>query len=131
VNYINPFREILSAIPEGGGSEIAQANVPTEESVTYDEVSEWWDNSKWAMSTYPPSDWHAVMCLKGWDMSDLKRNPQKVEDLLYRYIWGHCEVGDGHVPPTKDPDYSDREWVAWDLQEDGTGNYFEAEVLDA
>lgn len=130
MNYINPFREILSAIP-GDESETAQSNVPTEESVSYDEVSEWWDNSRYFMGQYPPSDWHATMCLKGWTMDDLLANPQKVEDTCEEFIWGWCEVGDGHVPPTKDPDYSEQEWVAWDLQKDGTGRYFDARILDA
>jgi hypothetical protein len=111
-------------------SDNPQDDVPEEESVSYDEVAEWWDNSEYSFSTYPPSDWHAVMCLKEWSKERLRRNPKGVEDTISQFIFGHVEVRDGQVPPTKDPDYSGQKWVAWDLEPDGTGNYFDAEILD-
>lgn len=108
----------------------AQDNVPTEESITYDEVAEWWESGEWNMSTYGPGDWHGAMCLMEATLDDLEASPHKIEDAITDHIWGWCETRDGVVPPTKDPDYSDQEWVAWELESNGTGRYFDAAILE-
>lgn len=48
--------------------------------ITYDEVAEWWDNSEWFMSTYPPSAWFDYAEREGLDIDDIKDNPAKYED---------------------------------------------------
>jgi len=65
--YRNPFQEILSAVPA---------------TATYDEVAEWWDNSEWSMSTYPPSAWHAYAEQEGLSIEDLTDNPAQYEDAV-------------------------------------------------
>lgn len=59
--------------------------------ITYDEVSEWWDNSKWNMSDYPPSAWHAYCELHGITISQLRYDP-----AMYEHGVGQlAEAGDG------------------------------------
>lgn len=47
--------------------------------ITYDQVAEWWENSDWNMSTYPPSTWHEYCVLEGIDLDELMANPAKHE----------------------------------------------------
>lgn len=60
---------------------------------TYDEVVEWWENSDWNMSTYPPSAWHAYCESVGLSIDDLTADPgiyeSEVADL--------AEAGDGRT----------------------------------
>ena len=46
---------------------------------SYDDVQEWWDNSEYSFSTYPPSAWHAYMEREGIGMTKLLANPASVE----------------------------------------------------
>lgn len=49
-------------------------------SATYDQVQQWWDNSEWFMSTYPPSAWHNYCVAEGISIAQLRANPAKYED---------------------------------------------------
>jgi hypothetical protein len=60
---------------------------------TYDEVSEWWDNSDYAFSTYPPSAWHKYMEREGIGMTKLLANPAKVEEGVEEMV----SDGDGRT----------------------------------
>jgi hypothetical protein len=47
--------------------------------ITYEEVEEWWDNSEWHMSTYPPSSWLAYAEQEGLDIEELAADAAKHE----------------------------------------------------
>lgn len=60
--------------------------------ITYDEVSEWWDNSEWNMSTYPPSAWFAYCEQEGIDIDELRDDPAQFEDgVAELYAAGEVE----------------------------------------
>jgi len=61
------------------------------ESITYDEVQQWWDDSEWFMSTYPPSAWHKYMVREGLTLEDLEDNAAKIEDGVEEMV----SEGDG------------------------------------
>lgn len=48
--------------------------------LTYDDVAEWWENSEWYMSTYPPSAWHAYAEQEGLTLEELAADAAKHED---------------------------------------------------
>jgi hypothetical protein len=50
------------------------------ESISYDDVAEWWENSDYNMSTYPPSAWHAYCVAVGIDIDGLRDDPERFED---------------------------------------------------
>jgi hypothetical protein len=58
---------------------------------SYDEVQEWWDNSEYGFSTYPPSAWHEYMEREGIGMTQLLANPAKIQDGVEEMQ----EAGDG------------------------------------
>lgn len=47
--------------------------------ITYDQVAEWWDNSEYSMSTYPPSAWLAYCEQEGIDIDELQEKPATLE----------------------------------------------------
>lgn len=50
--------------------------------ITYDEVAEWWENSDWYMSTYPPSAWFNYAEREGMGIDELRDNAEKLEDAV-------------------------------------------------
>jgi hypothetical protein len=47
--------------------------------ITYDDVAEWWENSEWNMSTYPPSAWHDYAVQEGLSLEELSDNAEHLE----------------------------------------------------
>lgn len=47
--------------------------------ITYEEVAEWWEDSEWNMSTFPPSSWHAYAIAEGLTIEELTENPRAHE----------------------------------------------------
>jgi hypothetical protein len=60
-------------------------------SATYDEVANWWDNSEYHMSTYPPSAWHAYCEKVGLSIEELTADPGAYESEVEELH----EAGDG------------------------------------
>lgn len=58
---------------------------------SYEEVQQWWDNSDYYMSTYPPSAWLKYLEREGLGMSALVDNPGKIEDGVAEMV----SEGDG------------------------------------
>lgn len=82
--YRNPFQEILSGVPAP---------------LTYDDVAEWWDNSEWSMSTYPPSSWFAYAEQEGLDLEDLQNDADNHESgvaELHANLETCPDCGNGH-----------------------------------
>lgn len=52
------------------------------ETITYDEVAEWWENSEWYMSTYPPSTWHEFCEAQGYTLEDLQDRASEIEAMI-------------------------------------------------
>jgi hypothetical protein len=78
------------------------------ESITYDEVSQWWDNGEYYMSDYPPSAWHNYLAQEGITLDELEEDPAKFEAGVAELH----EAGDGrkcecewaeHEPGCTDP----------------------------
>lgn len=109
----------------------AQDNVPTQECITYDEVDQWWAGGEFNESTYPPSDWWAACNLMEIELDELEDKAEAIEVVMADNMFGWVETRDGQLPPTKDPEFSDQEWVAWDLNDLGDGYYYNAKILEA
>jgi hypothetical protein len=47
--------------------------------ISYDDVAEWWENSSWNMSTYPPSAWHKYAEREGLTLEDVIEDAVTIE----------------------------------------------------
>jgi hypothetical protein len=67
--------------------------------ILYVEVEEWWENSEWSMSNYPPSSWHAYCVQEGMDLDSLQHNPEEHEEGVAE-LHANLEIcpdcGEGH-----------------------------------
>lgn len=59
--------------------------------ISYDDVAEWWENSEWNMSTYPPSAWYAYAEAEGLTLEELADNAEHLEAYVAELHETNCE----------------------------------------
>lgn len=103
----------------------------TEDYATYDEVEESWNDPHSPLCTdVPPSAWQSYCEAALVTLDEVLNDYGKHENNLFEHYFGHVEVRDGQVPPTLDPEFSDEEWFAPDVEPDGTGCYWHIDVQE-
>lgn len=60
---------------------------------TYDEIAEWWDNSEYSFSDYPPSAWFNYAEAEDLEIGDITSNPSEHEPGVAELH----EAGDGRT----------------------------------